>query len=361
MHTVIRKSALAATVALLATQAHADITFYELPNFGGRAFTTAEALRNFERIEFNDRTSSVVVTGRPWEVCEDRGFGGRCLVLRAGSYASLRDTGLENRISSAREVGDSQRVPDDRWGPPPHRAQVTFYEHPNFTGNAVTLDDDAPNFRSIGFNDRASSVVVQGQPWEACEDNNFGGRCVMLRPGRYPDLAATGLQDRLSSARRVAYQPSPQPVRDWRRRPQERVYEVPVTAVRAVYAAPQQHCWIERERVVAPQESRPNVGGAVLGGIIGGILGHQVGGGTGRDVATGVGVVAGAAIGANAGRDRGDGTSVQDVRRCSAAPTQGQPDYWDVSYSFRGVEHHVQATTPPGATITVSETGEPRI
>ena len=358
MHTVFRKAALAAVAVVAATQAHADITFYEGVNFGGRAFSTAEALENFNRVSFNDRTSSVVVQGRAWEVCEDAGFGGRCLVLRPGSYASLRETGLEHRISSAREIGDVRHVPGDRWGPAPRPAQVTFYEHPDFGGRAVTIEADAPNFRSIGFNDKASSVVVQGQTWQACESNNFGGRCVTLRPGRYPDLASTGLQDRLSSVRLVAYQP-PAAARDWRRRARERVYEVPVTEVRAVYAEPQQRCWVERERVSTPR-AQANVGGAVIGGILGGILGHQVGGGTGRDIATVGGAVAGAAIGANAGRGR-DETSIQDVRRCEATPAQGRPDYWDVSYRFRGIEHHVQATSPPGATITVSDTGEPRI
>ena len=39
---------------------------------------------------------------------------------------------------------------------------------------------------------------------------------------------------------------------------------------------------------------------------------------------------------------------------------QARPDYWDVSYDFRGTEHHVQMATPPGPTITVNERGEPR-
>jgi len=32
-----------------------------------------------------------------------------------------------------------------------------------------------------------------------------------------------------------------------------------------------------------------------------------------------------------------------------------------VTYNFRGYEHHVQTTTPPGATILVSADGEPRL
>ena len=40
---------------------------------------------------------------------------------------------------------------------------------------------------------------------------------------------------------------------------------------------------------------------------------------------------------------------------------QAAPEYWDVAYNFRGVEHRVQMTTAPGRTITVNGKGEPRV
>ena len=97
---------------------------------------------------------------------------------------------------------------------------------------------------------------------------------------------------------------------------------------------------------------------AIAGAIIGGILGHQVGGGRGRDVATAGGAVAGAAIGANVGR--GDQSYGQDVQRCENVQGQMTPDYWDVTYNFRGVEHRVQMSGPPGPTLTVDDNGDPR-
>jgi uncharacterized protein YcfJ len=36
------------------------------------------------------------------------------------------------------------------------------------------------------------------------------------------------------------------------------------------------------------------------------------------------------------------------------------PAYYDVTYNFRGMEHHVQMAAPPGPTIIVNERGEPR-
>jgi len=142
-------------------------------------------------------------------------------------------------------------------------------------------------------------------------------------------------------------------------RSRERLYDAQVTAVHAVYAAPEQRCWVERERVAVERHGEPNVGGAVVGGIIGGILGHQVGGGSGRDFATMGGALAGVAIGSQVGRDH-PGVAARDVQRCTTAPSRERPDYWDVAYRFRGVEHHMQATSLPGETVTVNGDGEPR-
>ncbi len=153
-------------------------------------------------------------------------------------------------------------------------------------------------------------------------------------------------------------EPATSPVYEYRRRPGERVREVPVTAVRAVMGPPEQRCWVERQQVV--EERGGNAGSTVLGAIIGGVLGHQVGGGRGKDVATAVGAVAGAAIGNDAGRNGGSVVTDRDVQRCRTV-AGGQPAYWDVSYLYRGVEHRVQMSSPPGRTIIVNSRGEPRL
>ena len=63
-------------------------------------------------------------------------------------------------------------------------SQVIFYENEGFTGRSFTAEKQVENFQRSGFNDRASSAVVLGERWEACEDIRFGGRCVVLRPAR---------------------------------------------------------------------------------------------------------------------------------------------------------------------------------
>ena len=248
----------------------------------------------------------------------------------------------------------------------PAAAQVVFYEHDGFGGRNFQADRQIANFERFGFNDRASSVVVLSGRWEVCTDRRFEGRCVVVRPGRYPTLNALGLNDRLSSVRPVSREarveerrfapPPPMPVYDNRRRKDERLFEAEVTSVRAVYATPQQRCWVERERV---GDSGSSVGGAIVGGILGGVLGHQIGSGRGNDAATAAGAIGGAVIGSNVARDR-DGGYSQDVRRCDNVPTSGRPDHWDVTYVFRGQEHRMQTTVPPGRTVTVNRRGEPR-
>ena len=92
---------LALAAAFLAGSASADVTFYEHDNFGGRAFTTQTPVNDFRRFGFNDRASSVVVNGEDWEVCDDVGFSGHCIVLRPGTYPSLRAMELNDRLSSS--------------------------------------------------------------------------------------------------------------------------------------------------------------------------------------------------------------------------------------------------------------------
>ncbi len=245
-------------------------------------------------------------------------------------------------------------------------AQVTFYEHDGYQGRSFHAERLVQDFTGYGFNDRASSVVVQGGAWQVCEDAGFNGRCVMLQPGSYPALSQMGLNDRVSSARLVGAgethgqagrggRPDGRP--EYRRQRGERLFDADVVAVRAVYGA-QQQCWMEREQV-NDGRGDANVPGAVLGAVIGGVLGHQIGGGTGKKVATVGGAVAGAAVGANVNR-RGE-PEVREVQRCADSRRQGPPEYWDVTYVFRGQEHHMQTTSPPGATVTVNRNGEPRI
>ena len=245
-------------------------------------------------------------------------------------------------------------------------AQITFYEGEGFRGRTFAANGEVRNFQQTGFNDRASSVVVERGRWEVCEDARFQGRCVVLRRGAYDSLRGMGMENRISSVRRVDDRRQydnevpyslAEPSYEHRRRPDERLREVPITSARAVMGPPEQRCWVERSQVGERKDL--NVPGAIIGGVLGGILGHQVGGGTGKTVATIGGAVGGGALGANIDRIR-DPQSGQDVRRCESVAGQ-TPQYWDVTYDYAGVQHRVQMSTPPGQTITVNSQGEPRL
>ena len=343
--------------------ASSSLVFYEWEGFGGRSFATQSDLVDFNRTGFNDRISAIEVFGGPWEVCADAGFNGQCAVLRPGKYPSLKAMGLDNRISSVRALGRDS-------GPATVPARVVFYETEGFGGRSFAAQGDVADFSRFGFNDRASSVEVVGGWFEVCPGSGYSGQCVFLRPGKYPSLISMGLNNRISSVRVAAGDTQVQdnrfppmaaaPFYDPRRRANEQLFEANVTSVRAVVGPPEQRCWVERDQVVV-EPGRSNVPATIAGAVIGGILGHQVGDGRGRDLATVGGVIAGGAIGAQLGRDGRPQTQAQDVQRCTNFPSQARPELWDVTYNFRGQDHRVQMTSPPGATIIVNREGEPRV
>lgn len=365
------KSAIAMAGLLVSVQAVADVTFYEHRDFQGRAYATEHAVSQLGRVDFSNNASSVIVRGEAWEVCAGAAFSDYCVVLRPGGYASLADMGMNDNISSARTEKASIEA-KRRAAAPPQPPQVTFYEGERFEGRTFTTAKEIRNFRRFGFNDRASSAVVQGERYEVCDGSRFRGRCKVLRPGRYDSLAAMGMNDRVSSVRAVGhdvrvtddrYAPAPVVAQDYRRRGNERLYQANVTSVRAVVATPEQRCWVERQEVpqAAPAKTGANVTGALVGAVLGGILGHQVGNGSGQDLATVGGVVAGAAVGSQVGRGgSAPAVQTQDVKRCENLPGNARTEFWDVTYTFRGEDHRVQMTAPPGQTVTVNGRGEPR-
>lgn len=246
-------------------------------------------------------------------------------------------------------------------------AQITFYEGEGFRGRAFTTNRQQRDFQRAGFNDRASSVIVDRGLWEVCENPRFQGKCVFLRAGSYDSLRRMGMNDRVSSMREVdnrrrtawdnnGPEPLAAPNYDYRRRANERVYQARVISAHAVLGPPDERCWIERDQYDSGRRDDKNVGGAIVGAILGGVLGHQIGGGRTRDAATVGGAAAGAIIGSNVGRD---GYGDRDIRRCETIPS-GPADYWDVTYEHERVQHRVQMSSPPGVTIIVNRRGEPR-
>ena len=177
-----------------------EVSLFEGAGFGGRQVTFRSAAASVNNIGFNDRTSSMVVRSGRWEVCSDDNFKGDCAVFEPGQYANI-DGRFNKRVSSLREIG----VVAGTAAPVAGVGSLELYGQPKFQGRTARVDRDASNFNTFNFNDRASSLVVQGGSWEVCTDADFSGTCRTFAPGRYPSLGY-GMTKAISSARPVINQ-----------------------------------------------------------------------------------------------------------------------------------------------------------
>lgn len=222
---------LLAAAAVLATLTHSafagELTLFADSDFRGARVTVQDDVRDLRQLNFNDRTSSVVVRSGIWDLCQDSNFGGRCVRFGPGDYRVLPD--FNDAISSVREVrgpgawhdGDRDRDHDawrdgerdarrEEWREE-HREErreemraggaVELFAGPHFEGPEVALNDDMPSLNDVGFRDRAVSMIIHEGRWEFCEHREFRGQCVVFGPGRYPFLE--GMNNRISSMRRV--------------------------------------------------------------------------------------------------------------------------------------------------------------
>ena len=90
------------------------------------------------------------------------------------------------------------------WGPGNgggwNRSSMTVYENSNFRGASREFTSEDRNLGRTPFNDRISSIRVQGQ-WEVCTDAEFRGRCRII-DGDVRNLSG-GFNDSISSLRPV--------------------------------------------------------------------------------------------------------------------------------------------------------------
>jgi hypothetical protein len=186
--------------------ASAGITFYEGENFTGREMSVDRTVANFDDTRFNDRARSAIVDAGQWELCVDSDFRGTCQVLGPGRYPDLG--GLAHKVSSVRPVSDmamsgrGDRRPMS--GSHNSGARATLYEGRDLSGRSFPLTSGTmDNLDGTGFNDRASSLRVDGGYWVFCSDAHFGGECRTFGPGDYASLPP-GLNDRISSGRRIS-------------------------------------------------------------------------------------------------------------------------------------------------------------
>lgn len=195
-------------VALLAASATAasaaELTLFGRDNFSGKRFRANDSVANLANSGFNDRATSVVIREGTWQLCDDAYFRGRCVTLQPGRYPSLREIGLNNRVSSVRELGgwgEPPRGGGGRWG---GEARAVLYSNPDFRGERYVIEGNMlPDLANTGFNDRAQSLRIERGYWIFCSDAGFQGTCRTFGPGSYPQLG-WGLDNKVSSGRRIS-------------------------------------------------------------------------------------------------------------------------------------------------------------
>jgi hypothetical protein len=209
---------LLAAAAALATFTHAaaagDLTLFSDSNFHGNRVTIDRDAPNLADFGFNDRASSAVVTSGRWLLCEHANFGGRCAEFGPGEYREL--PGFNDAVSSARQIDRDDRGGRGRWRDRDHDRDhdrdgprggdrggpdVVMFAGPRFEGQQVDLSQDVRALNDVGFNDRATSIIIREGRWEFCEHADFRGECIVLGPGRYDVLDR--MNNRISSMRRV--------------------------------------------------------------------------------------------------------------------------------------------------------------
>ena len=185
---------------------HETIVLYEHDTFRGTTYTVEgrSEVRDLKPQGFDERASSIWVKGGLWQVCSGTDYQGHCVTLGAGRYASLRDQGLNDAVSSVRFVGSGGWGRDNWQGGGGRYAEaIVLYEQHAFGGTTYTVEGrrSVDNLGPAGFNDRASSAWVKGGRWQLCSDARYQGQCVTVGPGRYPGFRDQGLNDAISSVR----------------------------------------------------------------------------------------------------------------------------------------------------------------
>jgi hypothetical protein len=184
------KCLLAVAGVLVATQAAAQITFYEAEGFRGRALTAEGTIPDMHRFDFNDRAASAVVAGGRWEVCDDAFFAGRCVVLSPGSYGTLAGMNMNWRISSVRPVGEA----------------VVQYQAPAVVAPAPAVVTPAPAATYVRLEDqRFDARVISARAVFTTSGRQCWVEREQIGPLELPGAIIAGVGDLLTGRQRATY------------------------------------------------------------------------------------------------------------------------------------------------------------
>jgi hypothetical protein len=184
------------------------VTVFSDANYQGTNETFFGDNPDLRDVGLNDTISSIQIPrGEVWEVCQDVNFQSPCQILDR-SVTNLTSLNWNDKISSIRRVQgrDVSRRGTPGYGTPGYGrnqgAGARIFADPNFGGRSETVYD-VPDLATMGFNDQVSSIEIPaGQVWQVCQDWNYTNHCEVIN-GDVANMRSIGMNDRISSIRRL--------------------------------------------------------------------------------------------------------------------------------------------------------------
>lgn len=166
------------------------VTLYEHANFrGNHKILTSDT--SYVGNDFNDKTSAILVE-KVASFFEHASYQGNRLVLGVGRY----------------NLGDIQAIGNDRLSSVkvPNGLQVTLYEHADFQGKSLVLDQDVDFLGNYSFNDIASSIVIKATGIVIPPDVLTFGSTISLKSHHGRWMSATGGGDLVQQSQNASYE-----------------------------------------------------------------------------------------------------------------------------------------------------------
>lgn len=187
-----------------------DVIFYQDINFGGKALQIGGTMDGLDIVDFNDRVSSVCVpAGVVIKLFEHAGFGGAVVTLAGPTMVRGLGRGTVDPAVDWNDRVSSVQMIDAKTGsvvfdaPQSCARSIVLFADSYFRGKAVPIAASVGNFKSIGFNDAASSLCVPaGKTVTVFEDADFKKKpMTLVGPAFRTDLGTRGWNDMASSIR----------------------------------------------------------------------------------------------------------------------------------------------------------------
>jgi hypothetical protein len=80
------------------------------------------------------------------------------------------------------------------------RPSITVFKDDGFRGNNMVIDRPIRRLSEVGWDDKISSIGLDGGAWLVCVDDDFRGRCEVIDRS-IGKLSRIGLDDKISSLR----------------------------------------------------------------------------------------------------------------------------------------------------------------